>query len=236
MFKCWDCGKPLEDGFRHKRNYCTECAAKKAANAKRTFDEYWRLKNTMTLERAVSRIEDDDSGGDIEDYREAIEAVREYVEKNPQKLESTEEYITLIVLLSNYVRTICQYQVLNYRADFCLPDMKIILEIDGDRHNKAKDAQRDLEILGEIGQDWTVLRIPTKYVNKYPKQIYDAILDYMIEYKRKAEETPGYILQRVKAIDTAKAAREQAERNKEFVRAVEMRYGCANGYITRPKK
>lgn len=233
MYKCWNCGKPLESGT-YKRNFCPACAEKKAETAKRNFDEYWRLKNGMTLERAIARIEEDDSSPDIEDFREAIEVVSDYVEKNPQKLESTEEYITLLVLLCNRVHTVCQYKVLNYRVDFCLPELKILLEIDGDRHNKAKDAKRDLEILGEVGDDWIIARIPTKYINQYPKQIYDAILDYKIEYEKQKKETPGYILQRVNAIEAAKREREIRESRKAMIRSVEARY--ANSYITPKRK
>lgn len=233
MYKCWMCGKSLAEGT-YKRNFCPECAERKAREAKANFNEYWRLKNGMTLERAVSRIEEDDSSPEIEDFREAIDTVRDYVEKNPQKLDSTGEYITLIVLLCNEVRTICQYKVLNYRIDFCLPDMKVLLEIDGDRHSKVKDTKRDLEILGEIGADWTIIRIPTKYINEYPKQIYDAILDYKIEYEKEKQATPGIVLQRIKAIEAAKEERALKEKNREIVRKAEWRY--SSGYIGKPKK
>ena len=233
MYKCWTCGKELPEGT-YKRNFCPECAKAKAETAKATFNEYWRLKNIMTLERAVSRIEDDDSSPDIEDLREAIETVREYVEKNPQKLDSTEEYIALIILLHNRVHTICQYKILNYVVDFCLPEMKVILEVDGDRHSKVRDAKRDLEILGEIGADWTIIRFPTKYINSHPKSIYDAILDYQIEYERQKKETPGIVLQRVKAIDAAKEERIYREAHKEMIREMEQKY--ANGYIYKPRK
>lgn len=231
MYKCWMCGKELSEGS-YKRNFCPECAEKKAKEAKENFNLYWKLKNGMTLERAVSRIEDDDSYPNIEEFREAIETVREYVEENPQKLDSTEEYITLIVLLYNEVRTICQYKVLNYRIDFCLPDMKVLLEIDGDRHNKSKDSKRDLEILGEIGSDWTIVRIPTRYINQYPKQIYDAILDYQIEYRKTS--TPGFLAQRLKVIEAAKEERELREKRKQMDREFLSCY--ANYYIGRPRK
>lgn len=227
------CGKKLASGT-HRRNFCPECAEKKAKQAQEDFNEYWRLKNAMTLERAVKRIEEEYSVPDIEDLREAIDTVEEYVRENPQKLDSTEEYITLIILLYNHVKTICQYKVLNYRIDFCLPELKILLEIDGDRHNKLKDAKRDLEVLGEIGFDWIVVRIPTKYINNHPKQIYDAILDYKIEHEKETAQTPEYVLRRIKAIEAAKEERAlRLERNK-LKRSIDYQY--ANGYIKIDKK
>lgn len=233
MYKCWMCGKELSEGT-YKRNFCPECASKKTEAEKERYKEYLRLKNAMTLERAISRIEADDSAPTIEDLREAIETVAEYVEQNPQKLDSTEEYIALIILLHNRVRTICQYKVLSYTVDFCLPEMKVILEIDGDRHNKARDAKRDLEILGQIGADWTIVRIPTKYINSYPKSIYDAVMDYKIEYERQAKETPSIVLQRIKAIEAAKEERIHREKTVAYANAVSQRY--MNHYFSRPHK
>lgn len=234
MYECWSCGAALSEGFAKKRNFCPKCSAEKAETAKKNFNEYWRLKNGMTLERAVSRIEDDPNDPEIGFYRESIETVREYVEKNPQTLASTEEYIALIVLLAHEVKIKCQYKVLHYKIDFCLPELKVLLEIDGDRHKKLKDAKRDLEILGEVGDEWTIIRFPTKYINEYPKAIYDAVLDYKIEFDKQKRTAPGYVFQRAKAIEAAREERAQKEEAKRAMAWAD--FGYSNIYVEIPKK
>lgn len=190
MRECWYCGKTVEDGKLEERPICPECEDKKAKQATEDFNLYWRLKNKMTLERAVKRIEEDAGEPFIDDLREAIETVAEYVEENPQKLDSTEEYIMLIMLLHHRTRVKCQHKILNYKVDFFLPDLKVVLEIDGYFHKgkKLKDTKRDLLILHELGKGYEVVRIPTEYVNKYPKKLFDAILDIKAENQKYREK------------------------------------------------
>ena len=113
-YKCWSCGKKLDTGNYGERNYCPECLNAKNKQAKEDFEEYWRLKNKMTLERAVRRIEQDQNTRiDISEYREAIDTVRDYVNVNLQKLQSTEEYIALIIFLSHRTHVTCQKKILD---------------------------------------------------------------------------------------------------------------------------
>lgn len=219
-FRCWSCGKKLDTGNFYERNYCPKCLEAKNKKAKENFAEYWRLKNEMTLERAVRRIEQDHTSRiDISEYREAIDTVRDYVNINLQKLQSTEEYIALIIFLSHRTHVTCQKKILTYRVDFSLDDLKLIVEIDGERHKykSGQDIERDLSIIAELGYDWDVMRIPADIVNNKPKMLYDAAVDYKIERKKYKENHKNEYINNLRKICIAKKRQhELLERNKEI--------------------
>jgi very-short-patch-repair endonuclease len=70
--------------------------------------------------------------------------------------------------------------------------MKVILEIDGDRHNynKQHDSVRDQKIMEALGSDWNVVRIKTDYIEQKADLLVEAIeavVEERNEKKRKAK-------------------------------------------------
>lgn len=232
-YKCWGCGKEIKINGHpgYYRIYCPECAKKKEEQAKKDFDQYWYLKNKMTMERAIKRIEEDiyDFAVPMEHYREAIDTVWEYVQENPHKLESTEEYIALIVFLDARTHITCQKQILNYRVDFSLDDLKLIVEIDGSTHKNKKyhDTKRDIEILKELGPDWDIMRIPTDIVNKHPRALYDGVVDYKIKRKEFKKINGNNAVRLVKAKEHDKALRAN---DRQAAKDLNREYACGNLY------
>lgn len=200
--KCDRCGKPLKEYNEYTRNYCDECKEKNAQEMQERRVQYLNLKNQFMLERAVRRIEQHRNGlQKFKFYEPAIEAVRDYMQKNPENLASTEETIAAIVLIADEIHIKCQYKIGRHRVDFFIPNLKVVLEVDGYMHtySRKKDSKRDLEILKTLGTGWEVLRIPTKYINAYPQQLVDAIFK-LKEEKQKLRKISGGSL----AIDIAK--------------------------------
>jgi very-short-patch-repair endonuclease len=231
--KCWKCGELLEVEETKERVFCDKCKSEKSEKAKEDFEKYWELKNSMTLERAIKRIEADNTGNQtIYDFKESIEAVAEYVKENPRKLESTEEYIALIIMLSHRTKIKCQYKIEDYRVDFLLPELKVILEIDGYNHNKARDAKRDLIILHNIGRDYEIVRIPTKYVNSNPKKLYDAIIEYR-NTKRRYRKLHNAEFE--EEIANVIATRKREKENREIASQYRGRYLYMNTYTDSKK-
>lgn len=203
MQKCWKCGKPGEihrhigkmEGiyiksfkpFKEKaqRWYCRECYESVSAQYKRDVLEFKRLGSRLMFERAVRILEKQDVN--IYDYEEAIKAVREFVDEHPEKFDSSFEMIAAIVLIDNEVPCKIQYKVGKYRCDFCLPTLKVILEIDGERHKNRRliDSMRDNDIRAAMGAGWQVVRIETNNLETKADLLVEAIKTVLEERKKK---------------------------------------------------
>lgn len=190
MKKCWICGKPgethrnigkTECGMfipfddKSQRCYCEECFDKVVAQYKADTREYIRLKKKLMFERAVRILEKQKIN--LYEYEEAIKAVGEFAEEQPDKFDSAYEMVAAIILINNRVECKLQFKVGRYQCDFCLPGLKVILEIDGERHRnrKEQDSIRDYVIKRVMGEDWEIIRIRTENLDKNAKRLLKAI-------------------------------------------------------------
>lgn len=188
--KCWICGGEAVKGFavgeerekfakpdddKNQRFYCDKCFSKIHEERKADKEEYVRLKKKLMFERAVRILEKQNV--DMYEYQEAVNAVEEYVAENPSKFDSADEMIAAIILIQNEVYCKIQYKILEYTVDFCLPDLKVILEIDGDRHGNRReyDNLRDSAIKRHLGTDWEIVRIKTEFLEMKAEKLYEAI-------------------------------------------------------------
>lgn len=105
------------------------------------------------------------------EYKEAIDVVTNFVEENADKIDSSYEALAAIVLVQNRIYSKMQYKVGPYQVDFLLPDLMVVLEIDGDRHKhrKSYDNKRDKFIKSELGPHWEIIRIDTDNLDKNAK-------------------------------------------------------------------
>lgn len=188
QYKCWNCGSDkiytsMTDGFRttiglenhQSRSFCKSCYEALERERESDLKEYIRLKTKLEIERAVRKLERQDL--DIYDYKEAIEAVKDFATENPQKFDSSDEIIAAIILAENEVETHIHYRVGNYELDFYLPELKAVLEVDGflHKHHKERDSKRDREIRYHLGEDVEIVRIPTKYIEENAELLVEAI-------------------------------------------------------------
>ena len=194
---CWICGKRATrtriikkygDEFeearpsRKYRCYCKTCLEEVERKEKEERELYIRLKKREMFRKACSVLESQNT--DMYDYKEAIEVVEEYIEKNPDKIDSSYEALTAIVLVKNRIYSKMQYKVGRYQVDFLLPELLIVLEIDGDRHKHRKyyDSVRDEEIKKQLGPHWEIIRIDTDNLDINAKKIPEAIKK-VLEYR-----------------------------------------------------
>lgn len=203
---CWNCGKVIEEheGYipafyelfgeyveyetPNFRKYCKECRdliAERDAEENRL---YIKLKKKRMLNKACFLLEKQDVP--MYDYKEAIEVVKEVAEECPDKFDSSYEMIAAIVLVHNHIYSKMQYKIGHYQVDFLLPEIGVVLEIDGDRHrySKGKDKKRDAFIKNELGYGWDIIRIPTTYLDKQAVKLVQAI-ERVIDY-RETGKTP----------------------------------------------
>lgn len=192
MEKCWICGKPGEinrnlgslneifhnfDYFEDnvQRCYCNSCYQIVSNQLKEDQKEYIRLKKKLMFERAVRTLERQRLH--IYDYEEAIKAVQEYSSEHPEKFDSSHEMIAAIILIDNEIPCKIHYPIGKYHCDFCLPSLKVILEIDGERHKNKRlfDSLRDNDIRNALGPGWEIIRIGTEHLETKADMLVEAI-------------------------------------------------------------
>lgn len=196
-FKCWRCGdiatttrtlrndglsfyyEPMSLKFRC---YCKECKEFLDKQEKEDMAEYVRLRKKVMFNKACNILEN--QSNDMYAYKEAIEVVQEKVETCPDKFDSSYEVLTAIVLVHNRIYSKMQYKIGKYQVDFLLPEVGVVLEIDGDRHKHRKDfdKKRDEFIKNELGYGWDIIRIKTEYLDMNARKIPDAI-NAVVEYR-----------------------------------------------------
>ena len=194
---CWICGKanaiitrPVLAGSsfispkpsKYHRCYCEKCFEEERHKETEERKLYIKLKKREMFRKAVKLLEAQDT--DMYEYQEAIDVVSDFIEANVDKFDSSYEVLTAIVLVQNRIYSKMQYKVGKYQVDFLLPDMFVVLEIDGERHKHKKDydSVRDKEIKKMLGPHWEIIRIPTDRLDKDAKKIPEAI-DKVLEYR-----------------------------------------------------
>jgi len=103
------------------------------------------------------------------------------------KLNVCESEIEKLFLLAAYERIdglVPQYQVLNYRIDFAIPDKMIAIEIDGHDYHKTKeqrthDNQREREIKLALPATWTIIRFTGSEIFRNAALCVDEVLQFI---------------------------------------------------------
>ena len=192
MVMCWECGCNVEidladewskndnramhcrgsinldlmPDYVWKRVYCAECTQKRIEQEKENKRLYGLYKAKMIFERAVKMLEKQKAP--MYKLKEAINAVREFSEENTDKFDTAHEMVAAIVLINSRVKVKVQAKVENYHVDFMLPELKCLLEIDGEPHSRQAlyDSNRDIKIRQILGADWEVVRIPNDRIEQ----------------------------------------------------------------------
>lgn len=203
---CWKCGKEVKTKEKYKRVYCDECSKEKAEQERIDLLNYTILRKKMMLERAIKILENQEKKINFMNYKDAIEAVEEYIKEYPNKFDSAHEIAVAIELVRKQVKIKVQPTIEDMKFDFMIPNDKVILEIDGYLHKYRveRDSIRDLRAREILGEEWEVIRIPTEYIEKNIYMLYQAIKQ-IYEYKKELRSKyngvlPEYYSDREKAI------------------------------------
>lgn len=97
-------------------------------------------------------------------YSRNIEAARSAI----GKFDSVPEVSACISLLHIGARVIVHQSVGDFTVDFCLPDEKVVVEIDGSLYHadETKEFMRDFALKSMLGDGWIVRHIPADAVIK----------------------------------------------------------------------
>jgi very-short-patch-repair endonuclease len=214
--KCWGCEKEIEIQVEeyynphnlkvydkewnnrknlNKREYCKECQQKHSATIKKHREEYSKLSARLMIERAIKIIERQNI--DVYEYREAIDVVEESFIENLERFRSAEEIVATIILIQHEIGVKNNFKIGKYIADIYIQSLTCIIEIDGymhDRENiKEKDGSKDIYIRSLLGNQWEVIRIPTKYINENVENLVSAIIELKSNMMKLREDNGGLL-------------------------------------------
>ena len=84
------------------------------------------------------------------------------------KYDSMPEVAACIELLHIGARVIVHQKVGDFTVDFCLPDEKLVIEIDGSLYHSDKDKEfmRDYAVKHMLGDGWDVRHIPAETLTR----------------------------------------------------------------------
>ena len=81
------------------------------------------------------------------------------------------------------IRYFPNYKIGSCKVDFFLPDMRRIIEIDGELYhkNENKDFMRERYIMSCVGEKYEIVRIPASYVPRYIIKNLKEVIQFVVE-------------------------------------------------------
>lgn len=167
MVECHKCGKEMKvirysSGTRYT---CDDCKNK----IKQIEDEYRALKKQRQFDSAVNILHKQIkyNKGNQKQYKDAIMAVEQKINAGC-KFDSKEEILVAIMLEKSKIKYSEQVKIGKYRIDFVIPNMKIILEVDGRCYHGGtqSDEEKDFLMQSLFGKEWKIVRISDDVINR----------------------------------------------------------------------
>jgi very-short-patch-repair endonuclease len=174
---CHKCGgEVISYNYLRGRKYtCNMCKLKQKTTEEKTRTKIQKTKKERKLNEAIRRISNITNIGK---YDDAIEKVKSKLDRRGW-FDSTEEIMVALELIRKKVKARHQVKLGRYRADFVLPNEKIVLEVDGvlfhDERTTGKEQLRDSLICLALGAEWEVIRISDVYINENITKLVPAI-------------------------------------------------------------
>lgn len=174
---CTDCGAEVMslNYIRGQKYRCKKCRAEEYFSDKERRTEINNEAKERKFLNAVKRMDKMMCWGDA--YRDAARIVYSKLFREGW-FNSTEEIMVAIELVKRKIKTRHQVKFGRYRADFVLPEEKVVLEIDGKLFHaarKEKDKLRDELIILGLGAEWEVIRISDDLINQKISRLMPAI-------------------------------------------------------------
>lgn len=132
---------------------------------------------------------------------EYAEKVKERILSGKDTFDSIPEVMLAIQLERIGLKYYSQKKIGDCKVDFVIPQIKVILEIDGEIYHKDNDKAflRDRKIMSLVGENWEIIHIDASMVPKYTWNLKEA-LPFIIEerndrYMFRNSECDSYFLE-----------------------------------------
>ena len=160
---CEICGKKImRTQYSRKRTYlCDYCKGVIKEKEKPTIPD-GVTKHEIRYDKALEKIKK--SVRNFESYERAIRIAKTRCER----YGSIPEAMAAIELIKNKYKIIPQKKIGKFKADFVIPDIKVVLEIDGKiYHNDlSKEGYRDFYIKTKLGDGWRIIHYPSDRIEQ----------------------------------------------------------------------
>lgn len=206
--KCWICGADVASSYVSSDvmsgRFCRKHWLEHQQEYKKTVSEYLKLKTQVMFERAMRKM--DNAGVFMTNIQREAQAVQKHATDCPEAYKSSDEMITAVIMLSAGYDFELNYKIGRYIVDMYLPDLKLILEVDGERHENRhlQDSKRDTELRRILGDEWEVIRIPTQYIEQNPAKIPDAVIALAKQKRELRKKNGGFLPQSYSKREAAK--------------------------------
>lgn len=111
------------------------------------------------------------------DMSKYSDLVKDRVIKEIDNFSSMPEAIVAIQMEHIGLKYEAQKEIAGKKVDFYIPEIKIILEIDGEIYHTDEDKAflRDRQIMREVGEKWEIVHIKTDEIPKYTWNLREAL-------------------------------------------------------------
>lgn len=174
--ECLFCGTVLDE-TRKDSYVCEECDYKIKLLKQITKLDSARIK----IEKSVKKYLRKNCS-----YEKERDNVARKIVKEKFQFGSSDETCFALQLEKEHIRYFPNYKIGKYRVDFFLPDMKRIIEIDGELFHTDEDRDfiRERSIMSSVGEEYEIVRIPASYVPNYIIKNLREIIEFVVD-KRK---------------------------------------------------
>ena len=171
--ECIFCGTLLDE--ENKSQYaCNDCLNKVNILKQLTKADNAREKISKATQKYLRRKYD---------YQEERDNLALKMLKDGFVFKSTDEMCFAMQLEKEKIRYFSNYKIGNYSVDFFLPDMKKIVEIDGELYHtdENKDFIRERSIMSMVGEKYEIVRIPASYVPNFIIKNLKEIIEFIVD-------------------------------------------------------
>lgn len=168
LIPCAECGEIVRKQIYNgdKLYYCDTCMAgiakQKRAKSRALEDAFYSLIETpkeRAYQKAVDKIK-----AQVKNFVDYEDAIR-LCARRAEDYDSIPEAMVAIELTRLGYRTIPQQKIGKYRVDFCLPDQRLVIEVDGKLYHQDKyKGDREGAIQMSLGIDWDIIHIPAELI------------------------------------------------------------------------
>lgn len=171
--ECIFCGTLLDEENKNKYA-CNDCLNKFNILKQLTKADNAREKISKATQKYLRRKYD---------YQEERDNVALKMLKDGFVFKSTDEMCFAMQLEKEKIRYFPNYKIGNYSVDFLLPDMKRIIEIDGEIYhtNENKEFIRERSIMSMVGEEYEIIRIPASYVPNFIIKNLREIVEFIVD-------------------------------------------------------
>lgn len=180
------CGKPmLSWTIRPSTVFkCSECRKTESAAATELKEHI----ASLTKQRRISDAKDAilKLYGETNEYDAAFKAIERAINK-PVWFQSCAEVLAAAELIRTKTKAQPQVKIGKWRVDYVLPNLKVLLEVDGGFHDDPrkieKEKIRDATILKMVGPGWIIVRVPELTIRNELRSLIPMVLERT--YKRR---------------------------------------------------